>query len=70
MAITSINPATGKPIRTYEEMTPEAAAAAVVQAHSAWQPWRTTPFSERAPLMKKAASLLRQRMAMTFREMQ
>jgi succinate-semialdehyde dehydrogenase / glutarate-semialdehyde dehydrogenase len=61
MAITSINPATGKPIRTYEEMTPEAAAAAVVQAHSAWESWRATPFSQRAPLMKKAASLLRQR---------
>src|SRR3954466_5228934 len=61
MPITSINPATGKPIRTYEELTPEAAAAAIVQAHSAWQSWRTTPFSQRAPLMKKTASLLRQR---------
>ena len=61
MAITSINPATGKPIRTYEEMTPEAAAAGIVQAHSAWQAWRTTPFSHRATLMKKSAFLLRQR---------
>jgi len=61
MAITSVNPATGKPIRTYEEMTPDAAAAAIVNAHSAWQAWRTTPFRQRAPLMKKAASLLRQR---------
>ncbi|HEU4939821.1 MAG TPA: NAD-dependent succinate-semialdehyde dehydrogenase [Vicinamibacterales bacterium] len=61
MAITSINPATGKPIRTYQELTPDAAAAAVVQAHSAWPAWRSTPFSQRAPLMKKAASLLRQR---------
>ena len=61
MAITSINPATGKPIRTYEQMTPEAAATMVVQAHSAWQNWRAVPFSQRAPLMKKAASLLRQR---------
>ena len=61
MAITSINPATGKPIRTYQEMAPDAAAAAVVQAHSAWQAWRSIPFSRRAPLMKKAASLLRQR---------
>jgi succinate-semialdehyde dehydrogenase/glutarate-semialdehyde dehydrogenase len=42
-------------------MTAEAAAAAVVQAHSAWQAWRATPFGQRAPLMKKAASLLRQR---------
>src|SRR3954466_4023687 len=61
MAITSINPATGKPIRTYEEMTPEAAAGAVVHAHSAAQSWRNTAFSERAMLMKKAASILRQR---------
>ena len=61
MPITSINPATGKPIRTYQEITPEAAAAAVVQAHSAWQDWRSTPFGQRAPLMKKAGSLLRQR---------
>src|SRR4029453_4016898 len=29
--------------------------------HSTWQSWRATPFSQRAPLMKKAASLLRQR---------
>jgi len=61
MAITSINPATGKPIRSYDEMTAEAAAGAVVQAHSAWESWRRTPFGQRAPLMKKAASLLRQR---------
>ena len=61
MPITSINPATGKPIRTYDEMTPETAAAAVVQSHSAWQSWRTTPFSDRTPLLKKTASILRQR---------
>ena len=61
MPMTSINPATGKPIRTYDEMTPDAAAAAIVQAHSAWQSWRTTPFRDRAPLMKKTGSLLRQR---------
>jgi succinate-semialdehyde dehydrogenase / glutarate-semialdehyde dehydrogenase len=61
MAITSVNPATGKPIRTYDEMTPGAAGAAVVQAHSAWQGWRATPFSQRTPLMKRAAANLRQR---------
>jgi len=42
-------------------MTPDAAAAAVVQAHSVWQGWRTTPFSQRTPLMKRAAAILRQR---------
>ena len=33
MGIASVNPATGKPIKTYDEMTPEKAAAAVAQAH-------------------------------------
>src|SRR3954468_4956951 len=61
MALTSINPATGKPIRTYEEMTPDAAGGAVDHAHSAAQGWRSTAFSERAMLMKQAAWLLRQR---------
>ena len=61
MAITSVNPVTGKPIRTYQEMTTEVAAAAIVQAHSAWQEWRSTPFRQRAPLVKKAAAVLRQR---------
>ena len=42
-------------------MTPEAAAAAVVEAHSTWQSWRCKPFSQRAPLMKNAAAILRQR---------
>ena len=55
MPITSINPATGKAIRTYDEMTPETAAAAIVRAHSAWLSWRTTSFGERQPLMKKTA---------------
>src|SRR3954465_588719 len=59
MSITSINPATGETIRTYPEMTPADAAAAVTQAHEAWQSWRKTPFAERAKLMKATASILR-----------
>jgi succinate-semialdehyde dehydrogenase/glutarate-semialdehyde dehydrogenase len=61
MAITSINPATGKAIKTYDEMTPEQAAAAVAQAHETWLTWRATAFSERAKLMKKTAEILRER---------
>ena len=55
MAITSINPATGKTIKTYDEMTPEQAAAAVAQAHETWRTWRATSFAERAKPMKKTA---------------
>jgi succinate-semialdehyde dehydrogenase / glutarate-semialdehyde dehydrogenase len=61
MGITSVNPANGKPIETYPEMTPEEAAAAVAEAHERWQTWRTTSFAARATLMKKAAGILRER---------
>ena len=56
MGITSINPANGKPIETYAEMTPEEAAAAVAEAHERWRTWRTTSFAARATLMKKTAA--------------
>jgi succinate-semialdehyde dehydrogenase/glutarate-semialdehyde dehydrogenase len=59
----SINPATGETNKTYEEMTPEEAAAAVTQAHQAFQAWRTMPFASRGRLMKKAADILRERKA-------
>ena len=61
MAIVSINPATGETIKTYDEMSPAQAAAAVDQAHEAWRTWRRTPFPERARLMKRAAAILRER---------
>jgi succinate-semialdehyde dehydrogenase/glutarate-semialdehyde dehydrogenase len=61
MGITSVNPATGKPITTYDEMTPEEAAAAVGQAHDTWLTWRTTTFAAQARLMKKTAGILRER---------
>ena len=61
MAITSINPATNEAIRTYEELTPDATAAAIVQAHETWLKWRTVPFDKRSALMKRAAEILRER---------
>ena len=61
MGITSVNPATGKAIKTYDEMTPEEAAAAVAQAHETWLTWRTTAFATRARLMKRTAGILRER---------
>jgi len=61
MGITSVNPATGKAIKTYDEMTPETAGAAVAQAHETWQTWRKTTLATRATHMKKAAGILRER---------
>ncbi len=61
MPITSVNPSTGKTMKTYEDMTSEHAAATIAKAHAAWQSWRAASFATRASLMKKAAGLLRQR---------
>src|SRR3954462_11956193 len=61
MAITSINPATGDAVKTYDEMTPADAAAAIAQAHDAWRAWKKTTFSERARLMNRSAAILRER---------
>ena len=57
MGIASVNPATGETIKTYDEMTPEAAAAAVMQAHETWQAWRSRYLPE---LHKLLAELRRQ----------
>ena len=57
----SVNPATGKTIATYDEITPQQAAAAIEQAHGAWTAWRTVPFAERARPMTRAAAILRER---------
>ena len=61
MAIVSINPSTNRPIRTYDELTPDAVAAAVSRAHETWLAWRTVSFEKRASLMKRAAEILRER---------
>ena len=61
MAIASINPANGETVKTYREMTPQEAAAAVDEAHETWKSWRATSFAERARLMKKTSAILRGR---------
>jgi len=61
MSLDVVNPATGETVTSYDEMTPEAAAAAVDAAHQAFLRWRGTGFDERAALMRAAAEQLRAR---------
>jgi succinate-semialdehyde dehydrogenase/glutarate-semialdehyde dehydrogenase len=61
MKITSINPATGEAINTYEGMTPNELGSAITKSHEVWQTWRTTTYADRAVLMKKTAKILRER---------
>ena len=59
MSIASINPATGKTIREYEEMTPGEASGIVENVDAAYAAWRETSFAERAERMATAADILR-----------
>ena len=61
MTMTAMNPATGKTIKTYEELTPAAVRDVIAQAHNAFLDWKHTPFAERGRLMKRAAHILRER---------
>jgi succinate-semialdehyde dehydrogenase/glutarate-semialdehyde dehydrogenase len=61
MAMEAVNPATGKTIRTYEEMTPAEVEATIRQSHEAHLEWKRTSFAHRAGLMKKAAGIVRAR---------
>ena len=63
MSITSVNPATGQTLKTYDEHTPEQVKDIISQAHEAWLSWRTTSFAHRAELMKRSAGILRDRKA-------
>jgi len=57
----SVNPATGELLREYPETAPEEVSAILEAAVAAQRQWRRVPFAERAPVLERAAGLLRQR---------
>jgi len=59
--IHTINPATGQPIRSYEENSIAEAHTAAAAARQAFLQWRRTRFAERSAVMHKAAEILRAR---------
>lgn len=60
MKFKSINPATGEVISTYDEMQPQEIAKTLIRADDAFRSWRETSFAERASLLRKAASILKE----------
>jgi succinate-semialdehyde dehydrogenase/glutarate-semialdehyde dehydrogenase len=58
MAISSINPATGKTLQRFEETTDAELEIKLGRAVNAFQVQRKTPFAERAEKMRKAADIL------------
>ena len=59
----SINPHSGKPIRSYESETDEIVRKRLQAAADAFQAWKSTTFPARAQRMHAAAGLLRERKA-------
>jgi succinate-semialdehyde dehydrogenase/glutarate-semialdehyde dehydrogenase len=61
MAITSINPANGSALQTYQQLGDEQIADKINQTHKAWLLWRQTDISERSTLLNKLAEALQSR---------
>ncbi|MEO1712881.1 MAG: NAD-dependent succinate-semialdehyde dehydrogenase [Bacteroidota bacterium] len=61
MSIQSLNPTTGKVIKTYDVLSAPALATSIAEAQTCFTKWRKTTFTHRAILMRKAAQLLRER---------
>lgn len=58
--ITSINPTTGKPIRSFDLQDDAAIEAALAAAATAQKSWRKVPIAERVKLLTRIAAVLRQ----------
>jgi len=58
MALSSINPATGETLATFETLSPADVSAALDRAVQAFQSWRQTSFEKRAELLTNAAGIL------------
>ena len=58
MNIETINPATGKQINTYAEMSTAQAIATVEQAQQAHEQWRASSFAKRKEKMLRLYALL------------
>jgi len=61
MAIQTVNPNTNQTVKSFEEMTDQAVEAAVAQATAAFGSWKKTAYSERAALLHRVATLMRER---------
>lgn len=61
MAITSINPANGTEIKTYQQLNDEQIAEKINQTNQAWLAWKQTALIGRCELLHKLADVLQSR---------
>lgn len=61
MAVQTVNPFTNKVVRTFEEMTDSAVDMLIAQSEKTFSAWKNTTFKQRAEILHKVASLMRER---------
>ncbi len=61
MAIQTVNPSTGKVVKTFEEFSPEQVSKIIDDVQQSFLKWKNTSFEERSVLMFNAAALLRKK---------
>ncbi len=61
MSLRSVDPATGKVVREYEETSDQEVARALSKAEAAFSEWRGRSFQERGRIVARAGALLRER---------
>jgi succinate-semialdehyde dehydrogenase / glutarate-semialdehyde dehydrogenase len=61
VSVQTIDPATGQPLATHEEASPDDVDAILARAHDAAAAWRLTPPTERAESVRQLAGSLRDR---------
>ena len=59
--LTAVNPATGKVVHQFDCDSAADVERKIAKAQDAYQSWRKTSFAERAALLKKVASILREK---------
>jgi len=61
MAIQTVNPFTNKVVHTFDEMTDTAVDVLIAQSEKTFSTWKNTTYKQRAEILHKVASLMRER---------
>lgn len=59
MAYATVNPYTGETLKTFATASKEEVLGAIDQAYTTFLAWKETSFEQRAAILNKAASILR-----------
>ncbi len=61
MPIQTVNPYNNKLVKTFDELTDEQLEKKIAKAHKTYQTWKKTPLDERVALLRKVASIFREK---------